>query len=317
MPDELSVAFWNVQNLFQPQVVSRGPGDQDELDTKLDVIAGEIDGFFGGDGADLIGLAEVNDRNVFDELAGRLGDVYLKLWEPAYRTDQTGLGVLARKSVFEDFTLLDVFRPTTAARPRSLVAACKVGGASAGFLFVVNHWKSRMGSAEIGNLDRLETANWISDRLKNSPIECTMLIGDFNAEPYEEPFNGKLKGRRNFRGAFVSHDAYFLYNTAWKFLSEPVHWKDFDVAGYEEERPTASHDASTVNLFDHLLVSKHALKNGTLTLREETVELLCNDVTARPNSHGQWRPKRWKYQSPAEHVGSSDHFPLLAKFHIS
>jgi hypothetical protein len=38
----LNVAFWNVQNLFEPSVVARGPQSQTELDEKLDVLADVI-----------------------------------------------------------------------------------------------------------------------------------------------------------------------------------------------------------------------------------------------------------------------------------
>ena len=317
MPTEITIAFWNVQNLFQPGTVARGPQSQAELDKKLSVLANEVNDFFSSDGPDLLGLAEVHDRDIFDALADLLGDDYLRIWEGASQSDQTGLGVLARESAFEDFTLLDVFRPTAGSRPRSLLTACKPDGASASFVFCVNHWKSRMGVPETNNEDRLETANWVAEQLKTSPIECAVVAGDFNAEPYEEPFAGKLRGRRNFRGAFSTSDAFFMYNTAWKFLGEPVLWEEFDVAGYAETRPSASHDASTVNLFDHLLVSKRAMRDGTLTLQESTVEFLCNDVTSRHNTHGVLRPKRWKYESATDFEGSSDHFPLLARFDVA
>ena len=38
----LQVALWNVQNLFEPVVVERGPQSQAELDEKTVVLAGVI-----------------------------------------------------------------------------------------------------------------------------------------------------------------------------------------------------------------------------------------------------------------------------------
>lgn len=58
MPD-LRVAFWNVQNLFEPGLQNRRPRHQQELDAKLDVLAMVLNGLFDDAGPDLLGLAEV------------------------------------------------------------------------------------------------------------------------------------------------------------------------------------------------------------------------------------------------------------------
>ena len=68
----LNVAFWNVQNLFEPGIVSRGPQTPAELDEKLAVLGDVINAFFGGDGPDVLGLAEVNTKRIFLELVRRL-----------------------------------------------------------------------------------------------------------------------------------------------------------------------------------------------------------------------------------------------------
>jgi hypothetical protein len=49
MPD-LRVAFWNVQNLFEPGPDPRRPRDEDELNAKLDVLATALRGLFDGEG---------------------------------------------------------------------------------------------------------------------------------------------------------------------------------------------------------------------------------------------------------------------------
>jgi len=67
----LNVAFWNVQNLFQPPVArrfGRGPQTIRERNAKLDRLASVIDGFFHGQGPDLLALAP---------WAGRAGGAYV------------------------------------------------------------------------------------------------------------------------------------------------------------------------------------------------------------------------------------------------
>lgn len=73
---DLNVAFWNVQNLFEPGVATRGPQTQTELDEELDVLGDVVNSFFGGGGPDLLGLAEVNTEQILLDLVSRLNHPY-------------------------------------------------------------------------------------------------------------------------------------------------------------------------------------------------------------------------------------------------
>ena len=143
---DLNVAFWNVQNLFEPGVVPRGPQSSTELDEKLDVLGDVINAFSDGNGPDLLGLAEVNTKRIFFDLIRRLNGSYFHVWEDAGMSDQTGLGLIARESRFVDLTLLDTQRPSVASRPRSMIVRCELLGKPEPFLVVVNHWKSRLAA---------------------------------------------------------------------------------------------------------------------------------------------------------------------------
>jgi hypothetical protein len=114
---ELNVAFWNVQNLFEPGVVQRGPQSTAELDEKLDVLGDVINAFFDGTGPDVLGLAEVNTKRIFLDLVRRLHGAYLHVWEDPGTSDQTGLGLIVRESRFVDLTVLNTQRPSVASRP--------------------------------------------------------------------------------------------------------------------------------------------------------------------------------------------------------
>jgi len=100
-------------------------------------------------------------------------------------------------------------------------------------------------------------------------------------------------------------------------MTEPESWEDAGQAGYVESRPKTTHGDSGANVFDHLLVSGRALRNGPLTLLEKTLHLFRNPRTLRQSSTGVLRPRKWVYVSKSEHDGSSDHFPLLATFTVN
>lgn len=88
------VTFWNVQNLFTPGSVKRGPQTQNELDRKIETLA-KILNRIGTNGPDLIGLAEIESDVLFEKLYNQLTETYLHHWEPCSRTGNTGLGILA------------------------------------------------------------------------------------------------------------------------------------------------------------------------------------------------------------------------------
>ncbi len=115
----LNVAFWNVQNLFAPGIIARGPQSQTELDEKLDVLSDVIDAFFGGNGPDVLGLAEVNSEQILLDLVGRLNSSYVHVWEDPGTNDQTGLGLIVRESRFANLNLLATQRPSVACDPEA------------------------------------------------------------------------------------------------------------------------------------------------------------------------------------------------------
>lgn len=322
MPKEIRVAFWNVQNLFEPGAVARGPQSEAEIDAKVDALATAIGAFFDGNGPDLLGLAEVSTRRLLDKLAAKLQGSYLIAWEPPVIQTQTGLALLARDNAFARLRPVAVQRPTPFARPRSMVVRCEMVGKSEPILVAVNHWKSRMpaeGTAlGSGEVDRRETARWLGDLLAKSPRETSVVVmGDFNAEPCEPPFGeAALRAKRIF--STVLHwraTPAYLYNAAWRFMIEPDYWEDAGAAGYQEPRPKTSHGEGEWLIFDQLMVSARALRNGPIELLEKTVQYSCQDgLTSRRKTRGTLRPYSWQRKADGTYVGTSDHFPIVAVF---
>jgi exonuclease III len=316
-PRRLKVAFWNVENLFDPaNNVGRGPKDAPELEAKLDRLAACINSFFGeGEPPDLLALAEVNTVDLLNRLGSKLvKGPYRILWEKPGKHDQTGLGVLARDPIV-NLEIVDAQRPLASARPRCLILRCALIG-DISFVFVVNHWKSQLPSPDgklASDADRKETALWLRDTLDELEDKCILLIGDFNAEPMEMYFDTlHLPCFRHFSKVILGNSKVF-YNTAWRYLAEPFYWEEWaSNPKLKEPRPKRTHSGGFV-IWDQLMVSAGALKDGPIKLLEKTVRYYISHFNARHNKNGVLEPMRW---TDGEVIGASDHFPLLAEFEI-
>lgn len=165
--------------------------------------------------------------------------------------------------------------------------------------------------------DQKDTAEWLGDQLAGyDRTDCAVVVGDFNAEPWEPAFGDfKLRSRRTFSGALWSGSTpAYLYNTAWRFASEPSYWDQVQEQGadYRDPRPTTTHAASSA-VFDQLLVSGAALRNGPIELIESSVRCVVNEHTAEYTTTGRLRPRRWSWDpETSTGTGASDHFPLTA-----
>jgi len=317
---ELRLAFWNVQNLFEPKVVPRGPQSEAERDDKIGQLADQISGFFDSNGPDVLGLAEVGSQPIFESIRAALNGTYLALWEGPGQENQTGIGLLARSPTCTDLEHLAVDRPTITSRPRCLLARITLAGVDEPFLLAVNHWKSRLKSGGVDDAaDRMESSRWLGDLLAaEDRTTAVVVIGDFNAEPFEAPFNELgIRGKRHFSSAlWTGGTPAYLYNTAWRAMTEPALWEETNVPDYEESRPKTSHDDSPGVIYDQLLVSGRVLKHGPITLHERLIGYHHNDDIAYRTGNGVLRPQRWTYANHATFAGASDHFPLLATFRI-
>jgi hypothetical protein len=313
----LHVAFWNVQNLLEPKPGSKGPADDQQLDAKLSTLAGVIDSLFEGEGPDLLGLAEIETEGILENLERRLRSRYLPLFERGPE-NWTGLSVLARVDRFADIDRIKAYRPWERSMPRYLIARCQLKQGGEPFVFVVNHWRSRLGGEDAAR-ERRKTARDLGDWLAGAQDDtCVVVVGDFNAEPFEEPFGDLgLRSVRHFSPDLWAHLApACLYNTAWRFC-EPDPWEVVAAGGaaYDAPRPMTTYASPTPVLLDQLLVSGRALRGGPITLLEQTVGYPCADV-AVPVTGGYKQPARWT-NANGRASGVSDHFPLVATFRMN
>ncbi|HSN99315.1 MAG TPA: endonuclease/exonuclease/phosphatase family protein, partial [Candidatus Nanopelagicales bacterium] len=321
----LRVAFWNVQNLFEPRAVERGPKTPAELDAKLNALSRVVNRLFSGEGPDLIGFAEIQSPQLLNRLKSQLDGSFVSAWVgPGLPGEQTGLGVLARSDTVSRLETLHHYTPLLFARPRCCVRRCTLRSNAEPILFVVNHWKSRrpamVSGVAMDEEDRRQTARWLGEILaKNDRETCAIVIGDFNAEPFEGPFSElSLRAVRTFGAAlWKGATPAYLYNTSWRQLPESDFWETARKTDYRSSQPRTSHDTRPGVIYDQLLVSSAALRGGPVTLLEKSVQYHCDRDTSIRDRSGALTPFRWRYEgnSPGGE-GTSDHFPLVAKFCI-
>ncbi len=325
---ELNVTFWNVQNLFETRIariLGRGPQSKKSREAKLDRLASVIGDSFGKRGPDLLAVAEVGDRGLFDELIDRVAAPYppgLRLWEGATQPEHTGLGIVGRVDRIAGMKVLDVWRPTAHARPRALLVECQLRSISRPIWIVVNHWRSRLKKKrQIGTSDwqdRLDVADWLGRRLGLAgAMQCVTMLGDFNCEPTEKPFNTlQLRGTRHASTAIRSAKAAStLYNSAWRYLAEPDPWQYPRPVGFQASRPRTTCGTGSV-IFDQLLVSKDALIGRPLALRENSISYQSDPRIFCYNRNGHIKPVGWSRSKKGQFVGASDHLPILATFDV-
>jgi hypothetical protein len=231
--------------------------------------------------------------------------------------DQTGLGILAREPIV-DLQYVDSQRVTSLSRPRCLLARCLLANGRS-FLIAANHWKSRIPSTTFGlndHQDRLQSARWIRDTIKGLGETCVLLLGDFNAQPTESYFDDyHLRCTYHFSKANYSAGSLDrFYNTAWRFLTEPFHWEDWyaRTPRPKEHRPKRTHFGAFV-IWDQLLLSGYALKNGPIQLQERSARYFAGPHNSRYNRDGVLEPVPWSHRGGTPN-GASDHFPVLAEF---
>jgi hypothetical protein len=166
--------------------------------------------------------------------------------------------------------------------------------------------------------DRLDAADWLGRRLGlASAMQCVIVMGDFNCEPTERPFNTlQLRGTRHASTAIKSAKAAAtLYNSAWRYVAEPDPWQHPRPVGFRASRPRTTCGTGSV-IFDQLLVSKDALLGRPLALRESTLTYSHDPRVFRYNRNGHIKPMGWSEAKNGRFTGASDHLPLLATFAV-
>jgi endonuclease/exonuclease/phosphatase family metal-dependent hydrolase len=317
MARDYCVAWWNLENLFDVEGAPARPDwladrlrqelvgwTAEVLASKLKQLGCGIAYLNDGEGPDLLGVCEVENRTVLDKLLSQLSsDLPARRYGVAHAdaNDERGIDVALlfdtelfqagetfNRVILKRNATRDLFQVNLTTRP-----------AGRPLVVIGNHWPSRSGGAFESEPYRIlagETlAYWherILERLgRDTPI---VAIGDFNDEPFDRSLSGYALAER-MEGKVVSERSRnpYFFNLSWRALGEGCGTHFFD--GW--------------NVLDQALVNRPLLRAAAPLHYVHGSFAVARDPWRLKNG----RPRRFSRPSAGGGVdleGFSDHLPI-------
>ncbi len=292
------VMSWNVENLFDTEkdpktndieFTPQGSQQWDKKDfqSKIynlsDVIRRVDDGF----GPDIIGLCEVENKFVLEELCRHPNIQSLGYKYIYHRNGHDGRGIdVAMISRFEAEEIS--WHYAGASSREILQAKFHIRGED---LYVfVNHWRSRLGGKKQSEYHRIEAAktcrHLIENIVKKNPVANIIIMGDFNDNPEDDSL-------KTYLGACISkkkQKSCLLFNLT--YTTSPPSW------------------VNTPNyFFDQIIISKNLLNHSKIHYIHDSFETIAYRFMCTKDG--------WPLSfSTNSHIGYSDHFPVIAIFNL-
>jgi endonuclease/exonuclease/phosphatase family metal-dependent hydrolase len=319
--NEFSIAFYNVENLFDtrdnPDKIDEEflPGSEldwtdEKQQQKTANLAKVIETLGDEDGPEILGLAEVENADVIRTLL-QTGSLKERNYAVVHEEspDMRGIDValvydkekfryLDHRAIRVDFPL----EPDYTSRDLLYVRGILPNGDT--LHLVVNHWPSRRGGQAESEYRRLRPARMIrelADSLfASNPNSLLILMGDFNDDPTDNSIRKMLLAQAN-PPAPGSTD---LYNPMAE-LHQP------------DSQGTLTYKGKW-NLFDQFIISPGLLSRGGKTHYVEGSAAIF---------HPEWMqvgygscsdcPKRSVFRGAFVDNGFSDHFPVYIRLSLS
>ncbi len=309
------ISWWNVENLFDERdaPIERRPDKLKRkiaadlkawtpsvLKKKIQNLASVIDQMNGSEGPDILGVCEVENAYVLNQLIAEITcrTTYKLIHHDM--TDQRGIDVaFIYDSDKYEFNESEFFHHSVIKRypTREIVqSTLKVKATNKELVLVGNHWPSRSGGQFESEPYRIITGETLSyfvqrvQEVKGSDA-AIIVMGDFNDEPYSRSLTDYALSSMN-RDKVVYARNPVLYNLMWNILGE---------------RKGSYVYSGVSSVLDQFLVSKGiAKKSGAFILDEEEVklEIFPGMISGRydtPIRFGQSKPNL---------EGFSDHLPI-------
>lgn len=327
-------AFWNLENLFAPEgytdrepwlaerVASELSGWTPELlDIKLNQLTRVIAAMNDGQGPDVLGVCEVENRYVLDLLVNKVNAATNSAYGIAHadsQRDRRGIDTafLYKSDKFEApaATLFSYFvvrrtgtRDITQITLRSLQTEQTI-------VAYANHWPSRSGGTEQSAGFRAvagETLAYWHQRVREELGEDTPIIamGDFNDEPWSPSVQFNANSSRERGDIERSHSAKF-YNLAWNSLQRETE----DHRGDQRELNGTLYYGGNGNVFDQILVNKSLIK-GDRGFQVDETKMQVFTHPAMVDHRVSYGPIRFglpkgNAEKNINQNGFSDHFPV-------
>lgn len=306
------VAFWNLENLFDPYDDPHNPGDneylpsaksqwdEEKFDKKLSNLSKIIRSMNNGEGPDILGVCEIENYYVLKELSKRfLSDLNYKIVH--YESpDPRGIdvGILYKPTKFELITSEKIPVPVKNNSRDILYAVFKVKNE---ILHVfVNHWPSRRGGEYKSEPRRIKAATVLRKKIDSliidNPVTNILVMGDFNDTPQ--------------KNSILVHLVATPFNC--DSLSKEYSSNLFNVAfGKYLEGKGSYFYKGKFEMIDQIIVSKGLLDDKDLDLICDSFEIISNELNTTRS--GKFKGAPYPTFGSRRYLGGfSDHFPVGA-----
>lgn len=322
------IAWWNVENLFDEEnAVALGrrtdkvyrsikddiAGWTPELrDRKIDQLASMIATMNTGQGPDLLGVCEVENRFVVDRLVDRVNAMLAapRSYEVVHADtgDARGIDVafIYDAALFKvpeplkDSVFFHVVMRRLATREIVQVNFQTTTAAARTWAVFGNHWPSRSGGQfESAGYRAIagETLGFFHQRVLevHGPETPVFVMGDFNDEPFDISLVLHALSTRQRAKVISARENPLLWNLMWPIAGAP------DGSFYFDNQP---------NMLDQFLINKNmATSDAPIKANPTTAQILKESVMVNPGLY----PKPIPFGGmgkPVNQEGFSDHFPI-------
>lgn len=309
--DSLTVAFYNVENLFDTENDPNTNDDEyspdskkqwtkERYQTKLAHLSKVLQGVGGGKLPHLIGVAEIENKKVLRDLIN-VATKGKNNYDIVHYDSPDGRGIdvalLYNIDFFEvtnseKLPISFDFEPATTTRDALYVQA-KVKGDD--LHIFVNHWSSRRGGLEASQPKRMAAAAVVRQKLDvilTADADAdVLLMGDFNDEPTNKSITEGLGAKHQAKGLSESD----LFNMSYALDAQGLGTYNY---------------RGNWNMLDQFIVS-----NGLLNHKEKvhtqpnTMQLYRQDYMMYQDKKFGPTPSR-TYGGPNYYGGYSDHLPI-------
>ncbi len=239
--ERLTVAFYNLENLFDATDDPRNAADdeytpgggmgwtRERMEEKCRRIARAIREMGEGNGPDILGVSEVENKQVLEYMVreylpeGMYSIVHYE--SPDWRGMDVALLYKPTKVTVASSSLHPVPLPPAKKRTRAILRV-EFRKETGNFTVLVNHWPSRGGGraqTEPGRVAAAIVAEEIIDSIMHhDPNADVLLIGDLNDEPDNASVANVLDGMLNPGASVAETDTIgsYYYNDDWQVLDQ-------------------------------------------------------------------------------------------------
>lgn len=306
IPSTHTVAFYNVENLFDTEddpntfdedftPTGKQEWTQERYEQKLKKIAQVISSIGDEDGAEIIGVCEIENEKVLQDLVNepllkKQGYKYVQYDSP----DERGIDValLYKESIFEVTSSKNYEAKLDNDKTRDvLLVSGKLEGEE--IHLIVNHWSSRGGGEQESAPKRMVSAlvarQIVDDLEAQNPNAKIVLMGDFNDEPFNESLTKGLQAvdSKEFKGKQLFNAFYSLQKQGKGTYNYKGDW----------------------NMLDQMIISKGFLNNKEKGWNY--VDANIYDAEFLKEASGKYKGNPFRTFVGTKYLGgTSDHFPI-------